>query len=154
MQKNMENLAYFTEAMQTAHRMAKTEKEKAVNVLSRFLKEMSMSDLEKITQDSKRGAELMAMKTNPSLVDGFVESIDTAMSFRDWIASYSRSWLLLNQPTDSFQRRGPVLGQVLFLLQIQTSQKSICSKLFDYYIYITFLLFLLRYQNIIGIIWL
>lgn len=94
--RNMENLAYFTETMRTAHRMAKIEKGRAVNALTRFLKVTSLSDLEKITQDSKRGAELMAMKTNPSLVDGFVESIDTAMSFRDWIASYSRSWQMLN----------------------------------------------------------
>lgn len=74
--RNMENLAYFTETMRTAHRMAKIEKGRAVNALTRFLKVTSLSDLEKITQDSKRGAELMAMKTNPSLVDGFVESID------------------------------------------------------------------------------
>lgn len=94
--QNMENLAYFTEAMRTVHRMAKTEKEKAVGALTGFLKAMSPSDLEKITQDSKKGAELMALKTNPSLVDDFVESIDTATNFRSWIASYSRSWLMLN----------------------------------------------------------
>ncbi len=96
MQRNIENLAYFTEAMRSAYNHAKTEKEKAVNALTRFVKEMSPSDLEKITQDSKRGVEVQALKTNPAFIDVFVESIDTTVGFERWISAYSRSWRMLN----------------------------------------------------------
>ena len=92
----MRSLAYFTETMRSLYR-DNQDKGEAVKALTNFLKNPSQSDLEEITKESKRGAELLALKTNPGLVEGFIRSLDTtSIGFREWISSYSRSWALLN----------------------------------------------------------
>ena len=89
----MKKMSYFTEVM----RICKVEeKGKAIEVLNKFLKNTSFTELKEITRESRRGAELVAMKTNPALVGPFVETIDKSESFHEWISNFSRSWNLLN----------------------------------------------------------
>ena len=93
----MRSLAYFTETMRKVYFRKEEGMDKAVKALKNFLKQISPSDLEEITQESENGAVLVALKTTPGLVEGFIRSLDTtSIGFREWISSYSRSWALLN----------------------------------------------------------
>ena len=93
----MLSYAYFTETMRQVYSCEKTGKNKAIKALKNFLSKISRSDLEEITRESEKGAELQALKTNPALVEGFIRSLDVSnISFHEWVSSYSRSWALLN----------------------------------------------------------
>ena len=91
----MRKMAYFTEAMRTCRNQ---EKEKAVKTLKNFLKNTSFEELETITRESSRGAEIMALKSNPALIEPFIkaEEADNSVPFGEWISNFSRSWNLLN----------------------------------------------------------
>ena len=93
----MKNLAYFTEVMRTTYSMAKKENwSEAVNELTDFLKTISFDDLKQIVRESERGHLLLKMKENLLFVPFFVYNIPTeVLSFREWTASFSRSWNLL-----------------------------------------------------------
>lgn len=93
----LKKLAYFTESMRKVYFREEEGIDKAARALTNFLEKISRDDLEQITRESEKGAELVALKTNPGLVESFIKSLDTSnIGFHEWVSSYSRSWALLN----------------------------------------------------------
>lgn len=91
----LKKLAYFTETMRRTYCMAEQKESGNGKDLTRFLKNISISDLKEIA-DGPDGAILLTMKKNPRWVTYFTSNIDTTLEFRDWVSNFSRSWNLLN----------------------------------------------------------
>ena len=90
----MKTMSYFTETMRC---VKNEEKGKARDVLTKFLNNTPLEELQEITRESNRGSEILAMRSNSAFIEPFIEAERTnSEPFGKWISDFSRSWNLLN----------------------------------------------------------